>query len=235
MNVLTYKGKRKPEKKDVYKDKKETEIYWKSSQKGPVALVEKGFVKSILKQFGHMEKLKLLDVGSGPGWIPVQLAKARPHWQITAVDASNDMLEKARRHAEVQNTQNIRWVQGYAEQIDFPNDHFDLIISHFAFHEFQKPLRALQEMARVVKKGGHILIQDLGRTPVWYQALSFALGLIFTLGDLPMIRQYRDSIRSAYTLDELKNLLKGWDLKTNMRAKWTLAVGIMLQVKAEKG
>jgi ubiquinone/menaquinone biosynthesis C-methylase UbiE len=101
--------------------------------------------------------LHILDIGTGPGWLPVLLKEARPDWRVTALDASDLMLEEARTYAASRGIA-IQWLKAYAENTGLSPNQFDLVLSHFAFHEFTDPAAVLCEMVRVTKDGGAILI-----------------------------------------------------------------------------
>src|SRR5262245_59866935 len=46
-----------------------------------------------------LREARVLDIGSGPGWIPIELAKRHADWQLTALDRSEAMIERGRQHA----------------------------------------------------------------------------------------------------------------------------------------
>lgn len=79
----------------------------------------------------NSEKLQVLDIGTGSGCIPVSLKKARPGWEITAVDISQEALALASVNAESNDTP-VRF-----ERMDFREEgtwaalgKFDLILSN---------------------------------------------------------------------------------------------------------
>ena len=71
---------------------------------------------------------RVLDIGTGPGWIPVELALRHPRWEIWAVDPSQDMLthaEDAARRAGVAGR--MHFIQGEAGKLPFERGMFDLV------------------------------------------------------------------------------------------------------------
>jgi release factor glutamine methyltransferase len=84
----------------------------------------------ILEQFHDKEELKVLDIGTGSGCIPIALKNARPSWQIFATDISEEALTIARENAHY-NEVDISFLKDDLFQTHSLNDHvFDLIISN---------------------------------------------------------------------------------------------------------
>lgn len=83
--------------------------------------------------------------------------------RITAVDISEAMLTHARREADRRDLQvDFRLMD--AEQLDFPDNHFDTVASAMTVCTFIRPVAALQEMNRVCKPDGKILLLEHGRS-----------------------------------------------------------------------
>jgi ubiquinone/menaquinone biosynthesis C-methylase UbiE len=132
------------------------------------------------------------------------LKKLRPQWQITALDYSKHMIGFARKNAEHQGLY-INWVQNSAEKMSLKSNQFDLVISHYALHEFPDPKAAFKEMIRVSKDGGHIMIEDLRRPPVRVMPFVALNALFYRFYDRELFKQYLRSTRAAYTPRELKD------------------------------
>jgi ubiquinone/menaquinone biosynthesis C-methylase UbiE len=103
--------------------------------------------------------LDVLDIATGTG----EFARAvAPHvGTVTGIDATDAMLEKGEDFARQHEILNITFQNGIVEDLPFANDTFDVVTSRYAFHHFADPKPVLSEMARVCKKGGHILIVDI--------------------------------------------------------------------------
>jgi ubiquinone/menaquinone biosynthesis C-methylase UbiE len=100
----------------------------------------------------------MLDVACGPGTFVLALA---PRVRLArGVDLTFDMLLQAREfQAQAQNT-NAAFVCGDAEQIPFPEASFDLVTCQCSFHHLPEPDLVLQEMIRVAKPEGRVVIID---------------------------------------------------------------------------
>jgi ubiquinone/menaquinone biosynthesis C-methylase UbiE len=102
----------------------------------------------------------VLDVGCGYGINFPYLSNVT---HITGIDFSPVMLEKARRTGSKSNVP-IDLREGDAEALDFPDNSFDTVISSLSTCSFYNPLTALQEMQRVCKPDGQILLIEHGRS-----------------------------------------------------------------------
>jgi len=156
-----------------------------------------------------LENGRILDVGTGPGWVPIALAKRGPGWEIVAVDASEAMLQLARRNANDAGVgDRMQFVHGDAADLPFPDGSFDLVFSHFLLHHLDRPEGVFDEAARVTRKGGRIVFQDFLRPPRWKTGL-LALCCRYLLGQSkPQVEMYRNSLAAALTLAEVQSALK---------------------------
>jgi ubiquinone/menaquinone biosynthesis C-methylase UbiE len=98
---------------------------------------------------------KLLDVPTGTGLFTAKRYRAMPGTQITALDYSDTMLEKAReRFADCPN---VTCEQGDVGNLRFEGAHFDAVLSMNGFHAFPDKDAAFCETARVLKPNGLFL------------------------------------------------------------------------------
>jgi ubiquinone/menaquinone biosynthesis C-methylase UbiE len=102
----------------------------------------------------------VLDVGCGYGMNLPYLINAA---HITGIDFSPVMLDKARTGLRASNNR-IDLQEGDAEALQFPDNVFDTVISTLSTCSFFDPIKALQEMRRVCKPEGRILLIEHGRS-----------------------------------------------------------------------
>ena len=102
----------------------------------------------------------VLDVGCGYGINLPYLVNAT---QITGIDFSPVMLEKAREIAR-ESKVSVDLRQADAEALDFSDNSFDTVVSSLSTCSFFNPIAALQEMRRVCKPDGRILLIEHGRS-----------------------------------------------------------------------
>jgi ubiquinone/menaquinone biosynthesis C-methylase UbiE len=103
----------------------------------------------------------VLEIAPGPGYLCIELAKLGPY-AIRGVDLSHAMVKIARAKAAEAGAE-VEFEQGNASNLPYPKDTFDFLVCRAAFKNFAQPVRALQEMYRVLKPGGRGLIGDLRR------------------------------------------------------------------------
>ena len=114
--------------------------------------------------------LRGLDVGCGTGRLLAFLHDAWPGMKLTGIDLSAPYLAEARRL--VGRTARVKLVEGAAEKLPFDAASIDFIVSSFLMHELPTDVRvkALAEMARVLKPDGRVVIVDSiqrGDQPLW--------------------------------------------------------------------
>lgn len=171
-------------------------------------LLNAPFVEMVSRAAKGLARGRVLDIGSGPGHIPVALALRHPGWKIVGTDPAADMRAAAAAHAaDAGVADRVKFLNGTAEHIPFASGSFDLVISHFALHHVARPERMFDECARVLRGGGKVVIKDLCRQPSWKAALLLAFSRHVLRYDAEQMRMYRESIDAALTFDEARAAL----------------------------
>jgi ubiquinone/menaquinone biosynthesis C-methylase UbiE len=106
----------------------------------------------------------VLDVGTGPGVLLVELAARRPDLRLTGVDLSPDMITAAARNLEPFRERASARV-GDVTALPFPDRSFDLIVSSLSLHHWDHPEAAVPELTRTLRPGGRIYIYDFPFAP----------------------------------------------------------------------
>ena len=84
---------------------------------------------------------RVLDIGTGPGWVPIELSKKRPDLSITGIDKSREMLNIAHRNAHENDlTDRISFVYADARDLPFDDGYFDTVISSSFLHQIGDPV-----------------------------------------------------------------------------------------------
>jgi ubiquinone/menaquinone biosynthesis C-methylase UbiE len=115
---------------------------------------------------------RVLDVGTGPGVLLVELARRRPDLSLSGVDLSADMVAAARRNLAPFGDRAGAQV-GDVTSLPFPDHSFDLIVSSLSLHHWDQPEAGAAELGRVVKPGGRVHIYDFAFAP--FDALGTVL------------------------------------------------------------
>ena len=101
----------------------------------------------------------VLEVAPGPGFFAVELAKLGG-FTITGLDVSRTLVEIAAGNARDAGVK-VDFRLGNASAMPFADRSFDFIYCSAAFKNFAQPVKALDEMHRVLRPGGEAVIQDL--------------------------------------------------------------------------
>ncbi|ETO27858.1 putative SAM-dependent methyltransferase [Reticulomyxa filosa] len=113
---------------------------------------------------------QILDIACGPGITTIALAKQNSKGKTTGLDITHEMLKIGEKNAfekEKLPKTSIEFMQGNVEQMPFNDESFHLVCSRAGFHHFvnQQKVKTLnvvlEEMYRVTKSKGKIVIQDI--------------------------------------------------------------------------
>ena len=118
----------------------------------------------LLDRIGPARGLRILDVGCGDGVLATQLAQGGA--RVTGLDASTDMLAAAQRRARAAGVE-VDLVEGVADNLPFPTGQFDCVVSVATLCFVDDPRQAIREMVRVLKRGGRLILGELGRWNLW--------------------------------------------------------------------
>src|SRR5215471_8266568 len=112
----------------------------------------------------------VLDVACGPGLLTCAFARVARH--AAGIDITPAMLDQARKTQQEQGLTNVSWQSGDVLSLPYPDHHFSIVVSRFAFHHLPDPLSALKEMKRVCKPGGRVVVADMAPSPEKADALN---------------------------------------------------------------
>ena len=105
---------------------------------------------------------RVLDLGSGAGTDSLIAAQmVGEHGHVTGIDMTPEMLAKARAAAGEMGATNVEFVESEAEQLPFPDESFDVVISNGVIDLIPDKDAVFAELFRVLAPGGHIQIADV--------------------------------------------------------------------------
>ena len=104
----------------------------------------------------------ILDIGTGPGWLLIKLHQKSPKLQLIGLDSSPSMLAKAQKNIANSGLSHIIEVkEGNVNNIPFPDNSFNTVVSTGSIHHWKDLTAGLNEVYRVLKNGGYALMYDL--------------------------------------------------------------------------
>ena len=104
----------------------------------------------------------VLDVGTGPGRLPIELATLAPGLHVTGVDLSPGMVNVARGHASKRRLQDrATFLTGNAAALPVPDASFDLVVSTLSVHHWDDQAAGLRELHRAMRPSGVTWVFDM--------------------------------------------------------------------------
>lgn len=206
---------------------------WYARQRGTESQIEAWRKQASQLTDGLPSGAKVLEVAPGPGYLAIEIARLS-RFEVTGLDVSRTFVEIASAHAR-ENGVAVAFRHGDAARMPFESGSFDLIICQAAFKNFAEPLRALDEMHRVLRAGGTAVIEDLNRDAsngeiaqgVRGQRLSGFNAFLTRFVLRTMLR------RRAYTPAQLRDLVRESAFRTGDIRTQGIGVEVRLQ-KAEQ-
>ncbi|MCZ9886096.1 class I SAM-dependent methyltransferase [Brachyspira hyodysenteriae] len=130
-------------------DEKDT-IYY--SKYGKISC---NYVSEYLKNIDYN---KLLDIGSGTGYLINMLKKYKASAEFYGLDLSEEMINISKS----KNIKDAEFILGSANKLPFNDNTFDIVTCIQSFHHYPYPDEAMKEVYRVLKKGGIYILSDTG-------------------------------------------------------------------------
>ena len=170
------------------------------------------FARKIVKCLAPLERgATIVDLGTGPGLLSIELNKLLPQAKIIGVDPSSEMLKIARKNADEAGMSNYETRLERAEEIPIESNSVNLVVTQSSLHEWENPQKGLSEIFRVLKPGGSLILKDYNRG--WLSKWKRHLFKFF--GHLEMFKftfeEVVDLLREA-GFDEIKGKGRGLEL-----------------------
>jgi len=181
----------------------------------------RSFVSDLLEACALPHGARALEIGPGPGWVGIELAKRRSDIVLLGVDASSDMIRVAVANAEKHGVADrVSYSVGEAESLSGVEDEsVDMVFSRDSLHHWTDPTRSFKSILRVLRPTGVIYIGD-GRRNIGLAARV----MVNVAGPLiagKMARFWKSSIAAGYTGEEVSRMVSG------VGADWTVRESFM--------
>ncbi len=174
----------------------------------------RNYIINTLTFLHNWEKIQpqamILDVACGTGEFERLLLEKNPTQKIVGIDISEKMLDLARQKYDA--FSNVEFQQASVHSLPFDSDYFDVVVCANSFHFFDQPQLALQEMKRVVKPNGKVIILDWNKDYFFCKICDWFLQIFD-----PVHQQ-------CYTQAELHQLLVSAQFKIHSATKFRLGI-----------
>ena len=117
-------------------------------------------LKNILDFLPLKADMKILDLGTGSGYLSFPIAQKYPNISIIGLDIVEKALEVNRSVAKEKNIRNISFISYNGIDFPFADSEFDMVISRYALHHFPDIQKSISEVSRVIKQGAFLFISD---------------------------------------------------------------------------
>ena len=121
--------------------------------------------RQLIEQLKLAPTAHVLEVGPGPGFFSVDVARAIPAGRLELVDIQREMLLKARRRLTRAGVRNAGCTQAQASELPFRSDAFDVAFLVSVLGEVPDPKACMMSIARVLRSDGRLLIAELPGDP----------------------------------------------------------------------
>ena len=146
----------------------------------------------ILKEIKRKPFKTLLDAGCGTAPMISLLSEKYPDAHFTGLDLTPEMIKQAKRKG----LKNAEFVVGDCEKMPFEDSSFDIVINSQSFHHYPDPQAFFNEVSRVLKPGGMLVLRDnTGSAPIMWLVNHIELPLANLVGHGDV---------KAHTINEVK-------------------------------
>lgn len=162
------------------------------------------YLASVVQRHSSSSDSFILDLGVGPGLLSVEILRKNNHVKIVGIDPLIKMLRLAKGNVEKAHFQTFEPVIGVSENIPLKNGSIDAIASRFSLPYWTQPNKSFEEMARVLKPGGKVILEALNRDfPTW-KLLLIKIRMLFNRAGRDVTKYHIDSYKLAHTIEQVK-------------------------------
>jgi ubiquinone/menaquinone biosynthesis C-methylase UbiE len=181
----------------------------------------------------------IVDIGTGPGRLPVEIAKQVENAKVFGIDVSEDMIKIARKNAEKAGVgDRVKYKVRSAYDTGFENNSIDLVVSTGTIHHLSKPLDAFNDIYRILKLGGEAWLFD-GRkdcTKADFEETVRSLGIEKDIPlPMPVIERLWSKIHVGYKTEVFYSGKIGEAIRQSLFEKYAITTeGAFIRIELRK-
>jgi ubiquinone/menaquinone biosynthesis C-methylase UbiE len=170
----------------------------------------------------------ILDLGVGPGLLSVEIFRKKPQATIIGIDPLIKMLQLAKDNIKNVHFQTFEPVIGVSENIPLKSSTIDVIVSRFSLPYWDQPNKSFEEMMRVLKPGGKVILEALNRDfPTWKLVL-IKIRMLFNHAGRDVTKYHIDAYKLAHTIGQVEKFFidAGFVIceKEEMKNEWRFII-----------
>lgn len=121
--------------------------------------------KQLIKRIELKDDLQVMEVGAGPGYFSLEVAKRLPQGKLVLADIQQEMLDYAKKRIDKKGLTNVTYYLCNGKTFEFEDNTFDRIYLVTVIGEVENKDDYMQEFHRILKKGGILSISELAGDP----------------------------------------------------------------------
>ena len=207
-------------KKDIQKEHNDNIIKQFSKQAIPFTKIKGHYdsIDTIISISEVSQNSTVLDIACGTGIVTCEFAKYAKN--VIGLDITQDMLTQAIKIQEEKELTNIKFDLGNVESLPYESNSFDIVFTRYSFHHFLDTKKVFEEMIRVCKPNGKIIVVDVALKNEYAKAYNH-------------MEKLRDpSHTKALTFDEFDILFSNDTLLNHKQSSYKVEVELDNQLKA---
>ncbi len=162
------------------------------------------YLASVVQRYSSRSHPFILDLGVGPGLLSIEIFRKIPQATIIGIDPLIKMLQLAKGNLKNTDFQTFESVIGISENIPLRDNTVDIIVSRFSLPYWTQPNKSFQEMMRVIKPGGKVVLEALNRDfPTWKLSL-IKIRMLFNRAGRDVTKYHVDAYKLAHTVEQVE-------------------------------
>jgi ubiquinone/menaquinone biosynthesis C-methylase UbiE len=149
----------------------------------------------------------ILDIGFGSGILLERLINFVPSALLVGIDPSDEMITIAKDRINGNESFSPLLLKAISESIPLRDECIDVVVSRFSLTYWKHTNQSLEEIMRVLKPKGYLILETLNRDFSKLKLLLIKMNMFFHNAKFDVVRYHADAYKIAFSSDEIMNLL----------------------------